>query len=438
MTIQSSTTELVKKAKTACLSIAGASTEKKNNLLLAISDRIKKNVDKIQIANAKDVELAKKLVEEGKLSTPLLNRLIMTPDKIQQLSKYLEEVANLDDPVGKRQFGMKLVDGLELERITCPIGLIAIIFESRPEVVVQVTALSLKSGNGVILKGGTEAAHSNRVLFEIIDELLSEFDLTNTVNLIETRDDVAELFNRDEEIDLIIPRGSNEFVKYIQDNTRIPVLGHSSGICHVYVDREYRHEMSLEVILDAKLDYPSACNAIETLLVHKDIAPKLLPDILEELIKQDVKCLGCLETKKIADSSSVKIETANEKDWATEYTDLILSIKVVESLEDAIEHINRYGSHHTDTILTENKSTATTFLNAVDSACVFHNTSTRFSDGYVFGLGAEVGISTNKTHSRGPVGLDGMIIYKYLLRGSGQVRATFSGPNAKAFDHIPF
>ncbi|MCG8338716.1 MAG: glutamate-5-semialdehyde dehydrogenase, partial [Proteobacteria bacterium] len=274
-----STNEMAKNAKKACLKIANVDTKTKNQLLLAISDRIKQSTSRIKECNEQDVQFARELLEKGELSKPLLNRLILTDDKIVQLSTYLEEVARLEDPVGKRQFAMKLANGLDLERVTCPLGLIAIIFESRPEVVIQVTALSLKSGNGVILKGGTEAANTNRVLFEIINEVLEEFDLSNTVNLIETRGDVAELLKQDTFVDLIIPRGSNSFVKYIQDNTRIPVLGHSSGICHIYIDSEYDSEMAIPVILDAKLDYPSACNAVETLLVNQNVAEQLIPEV---------------------------------------------------------------------------------------------------------------------------------------------------------------
>ncbi len=422
-------------AKRASLRISTASTDKKNTLLQTISSRIKKNSQKIAEENRKDVLLAEEMVAAGKLSKPLLERLKLSDAKIEQLSTYLEEVAALEDPVGKKQYAMKLAEGLDLERVTCPIGLIAIIFESRPEVVVQVTALSLKSGNGVILKGGTEAKNTNRVLFEIIDDVLNEFELQSTVNLVETREDVAELLKQDEFIDLIIPRGSNQFVKYIQDNSRIPVLGHSSGICHIYVDREQDKKTTIPVILDAKLDYPSACNALETLLVHEKVAEELLPDLIAELQNRGVECKGCTRTLDLAKSNQLDIKKAVELDWETEYTDLILSIKIVDTMEEAVDHINTFGSHHTDSIITVNHQAAEYFLTQVDSACVFHNSSTRFSDGYVFGLGAEVGISTNKTHSRGPVGLDGMIIYKYLLRGNGHLKGSFSGDQAMSFLH---
>lgn len=430
-----STNELAKKAKQACLKLANLDDLTKNRLLRSISQRIKENATLILSMNSKDTACAERLVAEGKLSRPLLNRLVLTQEKIHQLSTYLEEVEKLPDPVGVRQYAMRLAEGLELERISCPIGLIAVIFESRPEVVIQVTALSLKSGNGVILKGGVEASHTNRVLFEIIDDVLKAFDLSHTVNLIETREDVAELLKLDDTVDLIIPRGSNQFVKFIQDHTSIPVLGHSSGICHIYVDQEYDSNMVLPVVLDSKLDYPSACNALETLLIHCKAAESILVDLVTALSEKKVRCLGCEVTTEIAKEHGISLEKATEQDWSTEYCDLILSIKTVDSVEQAIEHINRFGSHHTDSILTTNQNTAAIFLQQVDSACVFHNASTRFSDGYVFGLGAEVGISTNKTHARGPVGLEGMVIYKYILKGSGQMRSSFSGSNAQPFLH---
>ncbi len=429
--------EIAEKAKKASFRLANIDTITKNQILHKISQKITQNKDKIAEENQLDVNLAEKMVAEGILSKPLLNRLILTNDKIDQLNVYLENVADLDDPVGKKQFAVKLAEGFELERISCPIGVVAIIFESRPEVVIQVTALSLKSGNAVILKGGSEAKHSNRILFQLITQVLEKYDLADAVGLIETREDVAGLFGQDKAIDLIIPRGSNEFVKFIQENTKIPVLGHSSGICHLYLDRECDFQKAIPVVLDSKLDYPSACNALENLLIHQDIASKILPDILKGLTDANVKLLGCGQTISIANTHGYNLETAKEKDWKMEYTDLILSIKIVSSIDEAVDFINTYGSHHTDSIITENLQSAEQFLSRVDSACVFHNVSTRFSDGYVFGLGAEVGISTNKTHSRGPVGLDGMVIYKYLLRGNGELRASFSGKNAQPFLHTP-
>ncbi len=428
---------IARKAKSMAQKLANLDTETKNQLLLSIRDNIQQNRNRIAAANAQDIDEAKKMVAEGTLSLPLLSRLHLSETKIDQLSTYLEQVTKLDDPVGKKQFAMKLAEDLELTRVTCPIGVVAIIFESRPEVVIQVTALSLKSGNAVILKGGREAGNSNRILFELIEQVLQTYDMQGAVNLIETRTDVANLLHLDHQIDLIIPRGSNEFVRYIQDNTKIPVLGHSSGICHLYLDKACNPQKAIAVTLDSKLDYPSACNAVETLLVHEETADAILPELLKELKKADVRLIGCEQSLQIAHRLQIKMEQASEQDWETEYTDLILSIKVVSSLEKAVDHINSFGSHHTDSIITEDNTAADFFLKQVDSGCVFHNVSTRFSDGYVFGLGAEVGISTNKTHSRGPVGLEGMLIYKYLLIGNGQVRGAFSGEGALPFLHIP-
>lgn len=432
---QTSILSIAQQARRISQKLAALGTQEKNDLLLAISENLKKNKQLIAEANQKDVDAAKEMVEKGELSVPLLNRLILTDDKIDQLSTYLEEVAKLEDPVGKKQYAMRLADNLDLERVTCPIGVVAIIFESRPEVVIQVTALSLKSGNAVILKGGREAFHSNRVLFDLTEQVLKEMELAGSVNLIETREDVAGLLGQDEYIDLIIPRGSNEFVRYIQDNSKIPVLGHSSGICHLYIDNEYDQDMAIKTAVDSKTDYPSACNAVETLLVHQDAAASLFPALFDAMRTAGVSLKGCAASQEIAKSLSLNLDACTEEDWATEYSDLILSIKLVSSDDEAIAHINQYGSSHTDSIITTNTEKAEKFLAQVDSGCVFHNTSTRFSDGYVFGLGAEVGISTNKTHSRGPVGLEGMIIYKYLLRGDGQLKASFSGKNAQPFLH---
>ncbi len=429
--------ETARQAKSIARKLANLDAESKNQLLLSIRNKIQDNRDRIASANALDVQAAEQMVAEGTLTPPLLSRLILSDDKINQLGTYLEEVASLEDPVGQKQFAMKLADDMELTRVSCPIGVVSIIFESRPEVVIQVTALSLKSGNVAILKGGTEASHSNRILFDLIDDILKSYQLKGAVNLIETREDVANLLNLDEYVDLIIPRGSNEFVRYIQNNTKIPVLGHSSGICHLYLDEHFDPQKAIPITLDAKLDYPSACNAVETLLIHEKMAEAHLPTILKELKKAAVHLVGCDRSRKIADQHHIHMEAATEEDWITEYTDLVLSIKMVSSLSEAVEHINTCGSHHTDSIITEDDAAADYFLKQVDSSCVFHNVSTRFSDGYVFGLGAEVGISTNKTHSRGPVGLEGMVIYKYLLTGNGQIRSAFSGKDAQPFLHIP-
>ncbi len=422
-----------KQAKNAAFRLAQMESERKNQLLLALAERLNKNKARIAEANQKDLDEASTLLAQGELSQPLVKRLNLQGEKIDQLGNYLAEVAKLPDPVGIRQYAMRLDTGLDLERVSCPLGVLAVIFESRPEVVIQVSALSLKSSNAVLLKGGREAAHSNRVLWELINEVLTQWDLAGAVALMESREDVQALLNQEEFVDLIIPRGSNAFVRYIQDNTRIPVLGHAEGLCHMYLAGSADLNQALDLVFDAKTDYPSACNALETLLVEEKLAPQILPQLFTRLQNAGVELR--VEANLLAYGTNLK--TATEKDWATEYTDLILSIKQVAGLDEAIAHINRYGSGHTDSILTEDKKEAETFLNQVDSACVFHNTSTRFSDGFVFGLGAEVGISTNKTHARGPVGLEGLVIYKYKLRGSGQKISAYGGAKGKSYLHQP-
>jgi len=419
-------------AREAALNLAGWSNEKKNQLLLAIRDHLKAHRAEIAQANAQDLAAAQALADQGKLSKVMVNRLKLQDDKIDQLFTYLDSVAKLPDPVGKRLYGMRLDQGLELERVSCPLGVLAVIFEARPEVVVQVSALSLKSGNAVILKGGSEAANSNQTLHRLISEVTAKQGLPGAVGLMESRDDVAELLRQEEYVDLIIPRGSNDFVRYIQNNTKIPVLGHAEGICHLYLDATADPAKAVNIALDAKLEYPSACNAMETLLVHEAAAPKILPELLGKLAADGVELRTCPQAARYG-----SFKPATEADWATEYTDLILAVKVVKHRQEAVDHINRYGSGHTDSIVTEDIAAAEEFMNQVDSACVFHNASTRLSDGYVFGLGAEVGISTNKTHARGPVGLEGLVIYKYKLRGQGQVRATYQGKQGKPFLHEP-
>jgi glutamate-5-semialdehyde dehydrogenase len=312
---------------------------------------------------------------------------------------------------------------------------IGAISDSRPDAVPQISALCFKSGNAVILKGGAEAQNSNRVIVDLIQKALSEVEgvPVTAVQLIETRAEVAEMLKQDQYINLIVPRGSNQFVRYVQDNTRIPVLGHSEGLCHVYIDEAADVEKAIRVVLDSKLQYAAACNAMETRLVHQDIAPKVLPSLVKQFREQEVELVGCLKSCSLVPD----LKRAEEGDWDAEYNDLKLSIKIVDDMAEAIEHINRHGSGHTDTIVTENKERAERFLNEVDSASVMVNASTRFADGFRFGLGAEIGISTNKTHARGPVGLEGLVIYKYKLVGDGQIVADYSGKNGKSFTHKP-
>lgn len=410
-------------AKSASIRLAAVDTEVKNSALARIAGDLRGRSAEIVSANKKDLAEAEKI----SLATPLLKRLKFDEDKIAGVVAGIESLIKLDDPVGKTIRATELDEGLELYQVSCPIGVIGVIFESRPDALVQISTLCLKSGNAVLLKGGSEARHTNRILAEIIAEATQKAGLAEGwIQLLETREDVAAMLALDEYIDLVIPRGSNEFVRYIMDNTNIPVLGHADGICHVYVDSDADVNMAVNITVDSKCQYVAVCNAAETLLVDEKIAKAFLPKVKAALEARGVEIRGCERTKSIID-----VKAAGEKDWSTEYLDLILSVKVVADLDEAIEHINKYGSNHTDSIVTESKETAETFMGLVDSANVFWNCSTRFSDGFRYGLGAEVGISTNKIHARGPVGLEGLVIYKYKLLGSGQIVADYAGGDAK-------
>jgi glutamate-5-semialdehyde dehydrogenase len=344
----------------------------------------------------------------------------------------VRSVAGQDDPLGRTLSSRRLDDDLELYEVSVPIGVIGTVFESRPDALVQIAALSLKSGNAVILKGGSEASHSNRVLYEVVREAASEMP-DGWAQLIEAREDVDRLLSMDDAVDLLMPRGSSAFVRYIQDNTSIPVLGHTEGVCHVYVDEAADLEMAEEVAYDAKVQYPAVCNAVETLLVHEAVADEFLPAMAARYRDAGVELRGDERTREI-----VEMDAATDEDWTTEYGDLVLAVTVVDSLDEAVAHVNAHGSKHTDSILTEDADRAARFMRGVDSASVFHNASTRFADGYRFGLGAEVGISTGKTHARGPVGLEGLTTYKYYLEGDGQTVGTYAGEDARPFTHEEF
>jgi glutamate-5-semialdehyde dehydrogenase len=419
--------ETAKQAKKASIQLGAVKTDAKNNALAEIAKALKQNTDKIVSANKKDLAAA----EKSKLAAPLLKRLKFDENKIADVVTGIESLIKLDDPVGKTLSATELDKGLELYKVSCPIGVIGVIFESRPDALVQISTLCLKSGNAVLLKGGSEAQHTNKILADTIRETCEKAGIPKGwLGLMETRAEVTEILKMDEYIDLLIPRGSNEFVRHIMNNTNIPVLGHAEGICHVYVDGEADLEMAVNIVVDSKCQYVAVCNAAETLLVDEKIAKKFLPKVKAALGERGVELRGCEKTRSIID-----VKPAKEKDWSTEYLDYIISIKVVDGLDEAIEHINRYGSGHTDTIVTANKGKAKKFMDLVDSANVFWNCSTRFSDGYRYGLSAEVGISTNKIHARGPVGLEGLVIYKWKLIGSGQIVADYSGNDAKKFTH---
>lgn len=395
--------EIAKRAKEASLKIASLNECTKNQALNLVADAIEANRTQIFEANKKDLELAKPLVENGELSKSTFNRLKLDENKMRDMIAGIREIGNLPDPVNKKLFVRELDEGLTLYKVSCPIGVLGIIFEARPDVISQISSLAIKSGNAVILKGGKETTNTNREILNVINHALDKVEgfPKNVIQQVFSRDDVAEMLKCDGYINLIIPRGGNSLVKFIKDNTKIPVLGHADGICHIFVDESADLITAQKIIIDAKTQYPSACNSVETLLIH-DKFPK----------KDELLAALQLEEIKLVDSP---------ESWAHEYGDKILSFKTVSDVDEAIEHINKYGSGHTDCIVTRDIENAERFMNNVDSAGVYFNVSTRFADGFRYGFGAEVGISTNKTHARGPVGLEGLTIYKYKLIGSGHV-----------------
>jgi glutamate-5-semialdehyde dehydrogenase len=404
--------------------------------LLAIADALEGNVERILAANAKDCAAAEKLISSGEMTQALFSRLRIKERGIAEMATRVREVANLPDPLGKRLATTELDQGLILSKESCSLGVIAVVFESRPDVVPQVASLALKSGNAVLLKGGAEATNSNESIVTVWRETLRGFpDVPQeSIHLLQSRSDVMELLSLQGEVDLLIPRGSKEFVVFMERNSRIPVLGHGEGICHVYVDRTAEVSKAVQITLDSKVQYPAACNSVETLLVHKDIAAVFLPRVVEELRRAKVEIRAC--PRVLALLPEARLLHASEQDWATEYSNLILSIKIVDSVEQGLEHIHRYGSKHTECIVTEDQGVAERFLQEVDAAGVFHNASTRFADGYRYGLGAEVGISSGKLHARGPMGIEGLTTYKYKLRGGGHVVAEYSN-GVRHFKHKP-
>lgn len=417
--------KLAPRVREASIRLAGTPAEMKDNALARVAAALEERKAEISAANRKDLERSK----AENLPAPLLKRLAFDEAKIRDAVDGVKSLISLDDPVGRTLLSTELDEGLELYKVTCPIGVIGVIFESRPDALVQISTLCLKSGNAVLLKGGSEAKETNRILAEVITKAADEAGIARDwLALLETRDDVSEMLKMDEYIDLVIPRGSNEFVRYIMDNSRIPVLGHADGICHCYVDEGADLDMAVRIVVDAKIQYVAVCNATETLLVHEKAAREFLP-ALRQTLGNRVELVGCPRTRTV-----IPAAPASEEDWKTEYLDYKLSVKVVSGLDEAIEHINRYGSGHTDSIITRDRERAARFMDYVDAGNVFWNCSTRFSDGFRYGFGAEVGISTGKIHSRGPVGLDGLVIYKYKLIGDGHVVADYAG-RARSFKH---
>ncbi|MBQ6370723.1 MAG: glutamate-5-semialdehyde dehydrogenase [Firmicutes bacterium] len=407
----------IKQVKTSSYVLAALPEEVRNKALDAVNEALVSREKEILEANEMDLERA----EAVQLAGPLLSRLRFDRKKIHGCIDGINDLIDMDDPLFRVLLERELDTGLVLTKETCPIGVIGVIFESRPDALVQIASLCIKSGNGIILKGGSEARATNRILFDTIYEAAVGAGLPEGfAQLIEDRAGIDELLQCHEDVDLIIPRGSNSFVRYIMDNTNIPVMGHADGICHVYVDGAALIGKAVPIIIDSKTQYPAACNAAETLLVHSAIADVLIP-ALADAAGAKIELRGDERTVQL-----IGCETASEEDYSTEYLDNILSIRIVESIDEAIEHINRYGSHHTDSIVTEDANSAAKFMALVDSAGVYQNCSTRFADGYRYGFGAEVGISTGKLHARGPVGLDGLVTYKYKLVGDGHIVADYA------------
>ena len=405
--------EATKRMKQDSSKMAALSGEQRNKALEAVRAALLEKKEEIFLANEEDMKAA----EEAGIAPAVMKRLKFDEHKLEDVTAGIQELIKLPDPLSKVQLARQLDEGLELYRVSCPIGVIGIIFEARPDALVQISSLCLKSGNCAVLKGGKETARTNKVLFDIMYTAAVQTGVPEGCMLqAELHNEIDELLSCHESVDLLIPRGSNQFVQYIMNHTKIPVMGHADGICHIYVDEEYDEKKAIPVIIDAKTQYTAACNAVETLLIHRKIAEKFLPVLYQELTEHKVKVRGTEEVSRI-----IPCELMGEEEFNTEYLDLIVSVKLVENVQEAVAHINRFGSHHTDCIITEKKETAEIFMQLVDSAGVYQNCSTRFADGFRYGFGAEVGISTGKIHARGPVGLEGLVTYKYKLFGQGQI-----------------
>ncbi|MDD5020882.1 MAG: glutamate-5-semialdehyde dehydrogenase [Endomicrobiaceae bacterium] len=415
--IRSLVLQKVSSAKIASQKLGLLTSEQKNAILLAIAYGLEKSMDDILFHNKIDVDVAK---SEGFAST-LIDRLTLSEKRIKEMIKGIRDIVNQQDPVGEILESRTLNDGLNIQKIRVPLGTIAMIYESRPNVTVDATALAIKSGNAIVLRGGSEAINSNKILAKIISTAAEAGGMpVGAISFIDITDRTAisELIVLDKFIDLLIPRGGEEFINFIKKHSTIPVLSHGKGLCHTYIDKEANIDMAIKVAVNAKCQRPGVCNATETLLVHRDIAGKVLPKLCSKYSELGTEIRGCPLTKAIVPA----VIDATEEDWSMEYQSLIISIKVVNSLEDAILHINRYGSAHSDSIITENKERAEKFIKEVDSAAVFHNVSTRLHDGGVFGIGAEIGIATNKLHARGAMGARELTTTKFIVRGNGHIR----------------
>jgi len=447
-TAESPLFEILTAAKRASTALASLSPAQRQEVIERMAFFIDRRVDEILSANKHDMQRAAKLLETGEISRSMYDRLKLDENKLKTIVEGVRQVSTLPDPVGAISLARELDDGLKLYRVTSPIGVIAVIFESRPDVLPQIASLAIRSGNVAILKGGKEARFTLTVLFECLQQALGEKGLpSQSLVLLHKREEIESILKADGLVDLIIPRGSNQLVQYVQDNTRIPVLGHAEGLCALYVHEDADIDMAVKLAVDAKVQYPAACNAIETLLVHSTIAGACLPKVAQALFAKGVELRADNRAFEIIESEPGAPETGSEskkfpllvratsEDWTTEFSDLILAVKVVDSIEEAIDHINQHGSNHTDSIVTAEPATYEAFFKAVNSAGVYWNVSTRFADGFRYGFGAEVGISTNKMHPRGPVGLEGLVTYKYKLAGKGHVVEDYSGENARQFKH---
>jgi glutamate-5-semialdehyde dehydrogenase len=427
--------EIAQSAKAASRLLSTLPTAAKDEALEAIASALEANSDSILAANAADVSAAQPLVRTGELSQSLFQRLLLSAEKLSVMIEGVRAVKQLPDPSGRTLERTLLADGLTLEKVSVPLGVLAVIFEARPDAITQISALAIKSGNAVILKGGREVENTMRAILDTMHTALARHSRVpaDAISGVYGRESVQALLDMNHLIDLVIPRGSNALVQHIQRNTLIPVLGHADGVCHIFIDQAADPEMVNRIVVDSKTQYPAVCNAVETVLIHAAVAAAILPSLVHAMEEKSVKIRGCERTRSLL--PGVAIDHVPDTEWHTEYSDLVLAIRIVDSLDDALAHIDQYGSHHTDAIITQDATTAARFLAEVDSANVLHNCSTRFSDGFRYGFGAEVGISTSKLHARGPVGLDGIVTYKYRLAGSGHIVRDYAGANALPFRH---
>ncbi|MCP4969193.1 MAG: glutamate-5-semialdehyde dehydrogenase [Arcobacter sp.] len=408
--------QFLEESKKISREIATLSGATKNKVLNEMADALIEHCDFIVSCNQKDMSAGRL----APLDDALLDRLLLTGDRVKDMADAIKEIATLKEPVGRNLDGWVTENGLNIQKVSIPIGVIGIIYESRPNVTSDTAALCFKSGNVCVLKGGKEAEHSNKAIANVLRSVLAKNKLPEQAIALlpdSTRDGVANLIKQDKYVDLIVPRGGEALIKYVSENSSVPVVKHDKGLCHVYIDKDANHEKAIQIAINAKVQRPGVCNAMETLLVHKEVAAYILPPLHEAYQRYGTELKGCDQSKKFID-----IQCATQEDYDTEYLANILSIKVVENVEDAIHHISKFGSGHSEAIISENYSIVNRFLNEVDAACVYANASTRFTDGAAFGLGAEVGISTNKLHSRGPMGINDLTTFKYKIYGQGQIR----------------